>query len=278
MEKKAILIIESMLLLSVLLSSPRFVHGLAVGRYLMCRDVDPDTNGPIGATPIFLSTEPQAVLWVNLTDIYQVQTAKWGWYRPDGSFYRDVSTEVPAPPSGMYWKWIVVYGTLNIFGYDPEEKPGTWSVKFYINNTLQLSTTFEVMTPTVAVDLIIELSDSLNALQFDYKKLDSAYNSLSGNYTSLTTAYNSLRNDYDTLESDYASLQSDLNTLKTQYNSLNTTYSSLVIDLNTLNAKYAATLNDLNNTRNMVYIIIIAMIVLVIITIFLAVRKSKGQK
>lgn len=149
------------------------------------------------------------------------------------------------------------------------------------NDLLMKYNTLLVNYSTISTDyatLVSEYSQLLldyNSLSANYNSLTANYNSLSANYNSLFTNYHnldivlsSLQANYTTLQQNFQSLSSNYNALRTDYDSLNSTYSSLQSD-------YDSVLGQLIFERNLNYIFIASMVVLAVLTFYLATRKPR---
>jgi len=267
------------LLLAVSSTSIQNVQAVGVSDYRMCRDIDTATYQPLGITQVFMTTDVAAILWVNLTLISEATTAKWEWYRPDGSLYQTLTASVPAPEPGTYWAWYLVYGLIRIEHYEPAEKTGMWSVKFHVDSTLVVTTTFEIVDYNKRInDLtssLLDLQSKYYALSFNYTALKSDYQTLDETYDTLMSEFDSVQSDYQTLNVTYNSLVSELEVLETDYATLNATYNSLISEHDALRSEYDVALSDLNNARNIMYATIATTILFVITTAYLAMKKPK---
>jgi len=277
--KRYLLVSLVVFLLAASSISVQNVQAVGVSDYRMCRDVDMATYRPLGITQVFMTTDVAAILWVNLTLISQAAAAKWEWYRPDGSLYQTVAASVPAPEPGTYWVWYIVYGFISIEGYEPAEKTGMWSVKFYVDTTLVATTIFEIVDYTRRIsDLtgsLVELQSKYYGLSSNFTALESDYQALGETYDTLMAEFDSVQSDYQTLSVTYNSLVSEFEILEADYATLNATYNSLTSEHDALRSEYDAALGDLNNARNIMYVTIATTILFVITTAYLAMKKPK---
>lgn len=120
-------------------------------------------------------------------------------------------------------------------------------------------------------------------LLLDYNSLSANYNSLTANYNSLLANYNSLLTDYNKLDIVLSSLQANYTSLQQNFQSLSSNYNALRTDYDLLNSTYSRLQSDYNSIldqlvfeRNLNYIFIASLIVLAVLTFYLATRKPRS--
>jgi len=109
--------------------------------HTMCEDVDAGF-WPINRTNTFFTDEDQAVSWLRIEN-YESSSGlkvKWKWYDPNNILRREYP-ESGAP--GSYWGYHF-WDELPIRGYLPENKPGTWKVRVYINGDFKYEESFVI--------------------------------------------------------------------------------------------------------------------------------------
>ena len=112
------------------------------------------------------------------------------------------------------------------------------------------------------------LLENYNTLLADYNELLDDHNSLSTNYNDLLDSYDSLANHYDSLNSSYYELKSNYDVLKSDVNSLESNSENLTSSYNTL-------ASEMNSVRNLSYIFTATTLVLIVTTVYFAMRKPK---
>jgi hypothetical protein len=90
---------------------------------------------PIDETETFRASDAVAWTWVQLTYVYRSLNVKWEWYEPDGSYYASSTCVVPDPTSQgyAYWEWFKCSGGINVKDNAPQDIPGRWTSKIYID-------------------------------------------------------------------------------------------------------------------------------------------------
>jgi hypothetical protein len=107
------------------------------------------------------------------------------------------------------------------------------------------------------------LSDSYGTLASKFISLNSSCFIVSGNYQSLNVSYSNLQDAYNQLQVNFVNLQGNYNGLNMNYNNLETDYEALVSNANT--------------TRNLEYVLVFLVIVLIALTVYLAMRKPTAS-
>ncbi|MEM3703358.1 MAG: hypothetical protein QXX79_02905 [Candidatus Bathyarchaeia archaeon] len=113
-----------------------------------------------------------------------------------------------------------------------------------------------------------ELLDDYDSLSTNYYDLLDDYTSLSANYNDLLDKCDSLARYYDFLNSSYYELKSVFDTLKSDFNSLKSSNENLTSSYNTL-------VGEVSSARNLNYIFTATTLILMITTIYFAIRKPK---
>jgi parallel beta-helix repeat protein len=140
---------------------------------------------------------------------------------------------------------------------------------------------------------LLEYYDNLlvnfNTLNASYQQHLQKYSDLQRNYTSLQASHDILAAMFNALEANYTSfLQSNYTSLQTNFASLNSAYNDLRGSLNTLNSSYnnlnsafndykTSTQDELSYTRNLVYVLTGTAVILIVATVYLALRKTKTR-
>jgi hypothetical protein len=128
-------------------------------------------------------------------------------------------------------------------------------------------------------ELLTSYNDLLNEYQIllaNYSSLLEDYNSLSINFNDLLESYNTLAENLGALNSteiDLSSLDSLLD-LKNNFDLLNSNYDNLKTDYYSLATNYNILVSELSLTKNLNYISVMTIIILLVATIWFGMRKS----
>lgn len=139
-----------------------------------------------------------------------------------------------------------------------------------------------------------KLLANLESLNSTYHKLWQDYGLLLGNYSQLVKSYSgylelqenytSLQNRFDNLQNSYESLLFNFNNLQLSCNQLNSFYNALKDSYDELQSSQEATLDELGYIRNLTYIFLAAIavliataVVLTATTVYFAKRKPKTK-
>jgi len=250
--KKSITLILILTICGILLSPITQVQGSEVEEYHMCSEVDPETRLPKGKSPVFFTHSLKAYLWVKVTDISPGQIIRFEWFEPGDNFFTFSSITVESAEIEKYWESIAIEGKL------PEQLPGTWTVKLYIDDELQVTEKFDIINYYALIQEIHNLIDNVHELQNIITQYTTDIALLQDNYSDMITEYDKIKDSYEALKSDYDTLQRNYDDLLENYNSIQTDESIL---------------KNFRTTRNIMYGTSAAAVVLFIITIYLARRK-----
>jgi parallel beta-helix repeat protein len=124
----------------------------------------------------------------------------------------------------------------------------------------------------------------IDSIRIAYRSLLLDYNELHANFIILNTTYQRQLSDYSELQGNYTSLQNSYNNLQASFAFLNSSYSSLGGNFDSLNSSYInlkttlnqyeqSTQNGLSCAKDSVYILTATTVVLIVATIYFAVRK-----
>lgn len=236
----------------ILLSPITQVQGSEVEEYQMCSEVDPETRLPKGKSPVFFTHSVKVYLWVKVSDVFPGQTIRFEWFDPGDYPLTFSSIAVESAKVEEYWESIAIEGKL------PEQSPGTWTVKFYIDDELKVTEKFDIINYNALIQEINNLIDNVYEHQDTIDQYTADIMLLKENYDNLITEYDAVKDDYENLKYDY-------DTLQRNYDDLLEDYNSIQID--------ESTLKNLRNTRNIMYGTSAAAVVLFFVTIYYARKK-----
>lgn len=111
-----------------------------------------------------------------------------------------------------------------------------------------------------------------------YHTLSEEYKKLLDNYSSLNTTYCDLLATYNLLNTTYSNLLANYNNLQSTYNQLNSSYNTLQDAYNQMQAHLEAVTNELSIIRNLTYALAGTTTILIVVTVCLAIRKTKTRK
>lgn len=251
--KKSIILILILTICGIILGPITQVQGSEVEEYQMCSEVDPETHLPKGKGPVYFTHSVKAYLWVRVTDVSPGQTIRFEWFDPENYPLAISSITVESAEVEEYWEGIAIEGSL------PEQSPGTWTVKLYIDDELKVTETFYIINYHALIQEINNLQDYVDELQNTINKYKTDFMLLQENYSALITEYDAKQDEYEDLKSNYDTLQKDYDELLEAYNSIKTDES---------------TLKSLRTTRYIMYGTSAAAVILLIVTIYLARKKS----
>lgn len=118
-------------------------HGLTLSKGIIKR---PTTAFPKDRTENFNSQDKEVVALVNFENLSGSNQIRWDWYDPSGNLYLS-SGDFPIKASdGKYFRQTTVWHTLVLNGDASVNSPGTWEVKFYVNNEFSDSKVFTIET------------------------------------------------------------------------------------------------------------------------------------
>jgi len=109
----------------------------------------------------------------------------------------------------------------------------------------------------------------------DYNSLSTDYNDLFKSFDSLAKHYGSLNSSYDELTANYGSLKASYDFLKTNFDRLESDYNSLNSNNSNLTTSHNNLIGELAFTRKLSFIFVATTMILIGITIYYAIRKSK---
>jgi hypothetical protein len=94
----------------------------------------------------YSGTDKRVYFWVQIGPVYGGEKVKVIWKDPDGNEYYTSDYEVADPAESGYesWKDYSLYSYIEIAGWDPASKPGTWTAEMYFNGKYLLSDTFTI--------------------------------------------------------------------------------------------------------------------------------------
>jgi hypothetical protein len=201
------------------------VNAATVEESTMCNGYSVTTLSPQGETSAFLSTNPEAGVWIKISNPPDDVTFKF-FYDDDGTeteYTGGYSKVDVIPRAGTNWG--IAFTTMDIYGKTPEFNPGVWTCKAYIDGEVVRIIEFNVIdydelvgqisSITTTVEGIIEEKNQVvadyNALVLDYEAIVEDYEELEGSTVSETqmfqiqSEYNDLLEDYDDLVDSQAS-------------------------------------------------------------------------
>lgn len=240
-----------LMICGILLSPITQALGSEVVEYHMCSEVDTKTRLPMGKSPVFFTHSVKAYLWVKVTDMTPGQIIRFEWFDP-GGFFDTSSITVESAEIEEYWESIAIEGEL------PEQLPGTWTVKLYIDDELIVTEKFDIINYFALIQEINNLIDNVQELRSIISQYTTDIELLQDNYNDMITEYDKIKDSYEDLQSDYDTLQRNYDDLLEDYNSIQTDESIL---------------KKFRTTRNILYGISAIAVVLFIITIY-SVRKK----
>jgi len=109
-----------------------------IAELVTCRGVD--QNGlPAGETSLFSPGDSRVYVWAwwQRAD-GRGQTIRWDWHSPDGELYASHSEFVTERCSFYAWTW------LNIANTNVAARPGTWTVKVWLDDQQVGARTFKI--------------------------------------------------------------------------------------------------------------------------------------
>jgi hypothetical protein len=128
------------------------------------------------------------------------------------------------------------------------------------------------ITPEGAMTKLTDWSYKNSTVMLNFKPGDPTISMIFGDNQ---TNYHNLLADFNALNMSYSSLNSSYNNLQANFNSLNATFNGLRRDYDTLNSSYTNLQGELTNTRNLVYVLTAVTVILIVATVYFAVRKPK---
>lgn len=125
------------MLLFLLLAPIPGAKAWQIERNVICKSVGPD-NTPVNETKSFLDTDEGIVVWTQVKRDAQ-ENLPWvdEFYAPDGALF--LRSEYTLHENNDRF-WVTTY----IKGWEMAERPGTWSTKRYLENTLILDENFTI--------------------------------------------------------------------------------------------------------------------------------------
>ncbi len=101
---------------------------------------------PKRVTSVFSKNDYASYFWTRLENLYQSHNIKWQWYNPSGTFYYEASstTSNPKDYGYDYWGWYKTWGWINIKDFTPQNKPGLWNVKYFVDGSEWINANFIV--------------------------------------------------------------------------------------------------------------------------------------
>lgn len=101
---------------------------------------------PKRVTSVFSKNDYGSFLWTRLESLYQSHNIKWQWHDPSGAFYSEAThtTSNPKDSGYDYWGWYKTWGWVYIKDFTPQNKPGLWNVKYFVDGSEWISANFIV--------------------------------------------------------------------------------------------------------------------------------------
>jgi uncharacterized repeat protein (TIGR01451 family) len=115
------------------------IQGQRIESHVIASELDAQ-NRPIRFKTDFTKSDPYVISWVQLRNVEKVYTCTWKWRDPENNLWREESKET-AP--GQATQWLFSYLPLEEKVF---EKPGFWSVLFYIEGKYQFTDHFTVLS------------------------------------------------------------------------------------------------------------------------------------
>ena len=274
--------------LLVILSLAYLISSVHVQAYtfdtiLICDDVNPSTEDPIGIGNVVLTDSGYVYCWVNFTDVTSSHVVKFDWYKPDEDRYRSNSITTL---SGTF-PLLPVYDFIEVSGHPPSSYPGEWNIELYVDNVLIATTEFYMIDYDTIGGKIERLESNVQNLTTAYNQLISQYVSMQGDYDDQVEEYNELLVSFNDLSSSHASvlseydfivsqkdeLEEEYDSLSSDYEELITSYDDVVDDYSNLVSDYESIVKQLKNSRNVMYGTIAGMLILAAVVVYLYQRR-----
>lgn len=256
------------LLFLITIEPASLAYSHSLDTILMCDDVDPNTENPVGIGYTYSTDSGLVYCWVNITDVDGSLAIKFEWFDPEDDLYRsNIVYTFPAT-----YPLLPVYNFMKVTGSRAASKLGLWEIKVSIDDVLVAETEFMLVDYTTLFKTIISLETSVMNLTFANEKISYQYGSLQGEYNQLSDAYDKLRTRIDeynqsslTLISDYEELISEYEEINESINQLQSEYDDLTLDYNEQNRSSLELRTELENTQKILILSIAISIFLLII-------------
>jgi uncharacterized repeat protein (TIGR01451 family) len=122
------------------------IQGQRIESHVIASELDAQ-NRPIRFKTDFTKADPYVISWVQLRNVEKVYTCTWKWRDPENNLWREESKETAA---GQATQWLFSYLPLEEKVF---EKPGFWSVLFYIEGKYQFTDHFTVLSKEATTTL-----------------------------------------------------------------------------------------------------------------------------
>jgi hypothetical protein len=251
------------------------VFGVEVVEILTCDDVDSDSREPLGAASVFFTHANDVFVWVSMSGIQSGQSLRFIWSSPGGVIYSDNELTLSTANTD-YWD------SINIKGNWPEQDPGIWTVDLYVDDVLEDSVSFEIISYDAMIlreqarlIIIQSLNNSIADLTQSYASIQEDLLALSSEIESLSEDYLELDEDYSSLQEMYNEANSDLQELETEYGIIQDDYESLSDEYATNSEELSSTRRALNTTRTLLYASSGLAVVLLIVSAYLMLKGRK---
>jgi hypothetical protein len=254
--------------LLIIINPANLAYGYSLDTIVMCDDVDPNKETPVGIGYTYSTDSGLVYCWVNFTDVEGSLAVKFEWFDPEDDLYRsNIIYTFPAS-----YEVLPVFNFMKVTGSRAASKLGLWEVNVTVNDIPVAETDFMLVDYTTLFDTIIGLETSVMELTFAKEQISQQHDSLQGEYNQLSDAYDKLRAQIDEYNQSSVSLITDYEELLTEYEELSESidqlqsdYNDLLLDYNEQDQSSLETKRELENTQRILIISIAISIFLLIL-------------
>jgi len=113
---------------------------------VLAKDIK-NVNGqgvPINTTKSFTTDDDTVVSHIRFINLTGIHNLRWEWYTPDMTLYQKTNNYPIKTSGNTFAKQGSATHKIPIKGAKPETLPGRWKVKFYLDDSMIASTSFDI--------------------------------------------------------------------------------------------------------------------------------------